>query len=171
MKSLFIATIFFTFVGAAETLSELRTRLVTSGLVISTGTPSDTGVAQAVIDSTGERLLSEMRLPVTITTDALGSQRRTTMLVLVYDLGQAGESAHMVDPETKNYTAPTPTKEAMLAGWLAGKAATGHTISWVGSHDLGVTTGIVVKLTDAEGGVFKRAVAVVQGAVLEIGAE
>lgn len=102
----------FTITAKAETLAELRTRLVTSGLVISTGTPSDTGVAQAVIDSTGERLLSEMRLPITITVDAEGSQRSTSTLILVYDLGQDTESAHVTDPHARNFVAKSPEPDA-----------------------------------------------------------
>jgi hypothetical protein len=139
--------------------------------VIATGTPADSGVAQSVTDATGERLLSEMRLPVTITTDAAGSQRSTSILVLVYDLGRANESAHIADPNTRNFTAPAPSRESMLAGWLAGKSATGYAVTWIGAHDLGVTTGIVVKLTAADGTVTKRAVAVIDGAIIELAAE
>jgi hypothetical protein len=116
MKIAILSALFaaFTLTAAAETLADLSARMVSTGLVVSTGTPKDAGVAQAVNDATGERLLSEMRLPITVTVDAAGSQRSTSTLILVYDLGQATESAHITDPDARNYVATAPGAKELL---------------------------------------------------------
>jgi len=120
IKSLAIAIVIASAaVVGAETLDDLAARLVSSGTVTATGAFSAQGNTIAVNDATGQRALTEGRLPVTVTTDGNGSQKLTFVLVLVYDLGQGDESAHLVSTDVANYTAPviepTPFEAAKIA--------------------------------------------------------
>jgi len=126
IKSLAIAiAIAIATVAGAETLDELAARLVSSGTVTATGAFTAAGNTIAVDDATGQRALTEGRLPVTVTTDGNGSQKLTYVLVLVYDLGQADESAHLVTTDVRNYTAPVIVPTPFEAAKIAVDAALG----------------------------------------------
>lgn len=109
----------------AETLDQLAARLVSSGTVIATGNFAAVGDSIPVTDSNGQRALTEGRLPVTISTDNAGAQKLTHLVVLVYDLGQADESAHLVTTDVANYSAPATQPTPLEAAKIAVDAALG----------------------------------------------
>lgn len=111
--------------ASAETLADLAARLVSSGTVTATGTFAPIGDTIAVNDATGQRALSEGRLPVTVTTDSTGGQKLTHALVLVYDMGQGDESAHLVSTDVRNYRVPSVEPTPFEAAKIAVDAALG----------------------------------------------
>jgi hypothetical protein len=171
MKQLAIAiAITFATVAGAETLNDLAARLVSSGTVTATGAFSAVGNTIAVNDATGQRALTEGRLPVTVTTDANGSQKLTYVLVLVYDLGQGDESAHLVTTDVRNYTAPaidpTPFEAAKIAVDAALGAGTWKFVSIESSN-----AGTIAKIRRNADGVLLAVTLGADGTPITVAAE
>lgn len=164
-----IAIAFATFAGA-ETLNDLAARLVSSGTVTATGAFTAAGNTIAVNDATGQRALTEGRLPVTVTTDGNGSQKLTHVLVLVYDLGQADESAHLVSTDVANYTAPvivpTPFEAAKIAVDAALGAGTWKFVSIESSN-----AGTIAKIRRNADGVLLAVTLGADGSPITVAAE
>jgi len=171
MKQLAIAiAITFATVAGAETLNDLAARLVSSGTVTATGAFSAVGNTIAVNDATGQRALTEGRLPVTVTTDASGSQKLTYVLVLVYELGQGDESAHLVTTDVRNYTAPaidpTPFEAAKIAVDAALGAGTWKFVSIESSN-----AGTIAKIRRNADGVLLAVTLGADGTPITVAAE
>ena len=139
--------------AGAETLDQLAARLVSSGTVTAAGAFVAVGDSIAVNDATGQRSLTEGRLPITVTTDATGAQRLTYALVLVYDLGQQSESAHLVSTDKRNYEAPTIEPTPFEAAKIAIDAALGAG-SWTFLSIASSDAGTIAKIKRNTGGIL-----------------
>ena len=106
----------------AETIDELRARLVADDIVEATSDPVPAGVAVTYNDGNSDITVNELYLPVIVTRNDASppALRATRMLITVYDYNGPAEKAHVTDTGVHNYVAPPrDAKELLYEGRLA----------------------------------------------------
>jgi hypothetical protein len=116
-----LALVLFILPVQAETIAELRARLVVADIVTGTSDPVPIGVAQTFTLGEDTVTVNEFSLPVLITTNDTSppALRRSTILITVYDYNDPGESAHVTETRVHNYRPALSPKELLAKGKTA----------------------------------------------------